>query len=275
MPLNPPLLRRTLISALEIGGAIIKRGFPRDKIIVERKGPTSLVTQIDKASEKAILSLILKRFPGHGIVSEESPVKIATEPYRWFIDPLDGTTNFIHGVPLISVSIGLEYRGRLILGGVYNPISHEMFLAEKGRGASLNGRPIHVSGISRLEDALYVTGFPYDRAHPPADYVRFFEAFLTVGQGVRRLGSAALDLAWVAAGRFEGFWEFKLSAWDVAAGALIVEEAGGHITDVRGRPYPHDQPLSTLATNGLVHPGMLRMIQKVNRSAPPSGRLFS
>ena len=139
------MLKRTLISALEAGGAIIKRGFPRDKIIVERKGPTSLVTQIDKASEKAILSLILKRFPGHGIVSEESPVKISTEPYRWFIDPLDGTTNFIHGVPLVSVSIGVEYRERMILGGVYNPIANEMFLAEKGHGARLNGKPIHVS----------------------------------------------------------------------------------------------------------------------------------
>ena len=268
------LLNRTLVSALHTGGGIIKRGFPRDKIIVERKGPTSLVTQVDKASEKAILSLILKRFPGHGIVSEESPVKTSTEPYRWFIDPLDGTTNFIHGVPLVSVSIGLEYQGRLILGGVYNPIADEMFLAEKGHGARLNGKLIHVSSVSKLEDALYVTGFPYDRTHSPADYVRFFEAFLAVGQGVRRLGSAALDLAWVAAGRFEGFWEFKLSAWDVAAGALIVEEAGGRITDVRGRPYPHDQPLSTLATNGRVHQGMFKMIQKVNQSAPPSGRLF-
>ena len=274
MKVSRNFLFRTLVSALQAGGRVIKRGFPRHKIIVERKGPTSLVTQVDRAAEKAILSVILGRFPDHGTVAEESPVKPSREPYRWFIDPLDGTTNFIHGVPLVCVSIGLEYEGRLILGGVYNPVGGEMFLAEKGRGARLNGKPIQVSRVSRLQDSLYVTGFPYDRSHPPSDYVRFFNAFLNIGQGVRRLGAAALDLAWVAAGRFEGFWEFRLSPWDVAAGALIVEEAGGRVTDARGGRYPHDRPLSTLATNGRVHRRMLEIIQNTNRSAPASGRLF-
>jgi myo-inositol-1(or 4)-monophosphatase len=264
MTISKTLLHRTLVSALEAGGRVVKRGFPRDKIIVERKGPTSLVTQVDRASEKAILSVIQKRFPGHGIVAEESPVKLSTEPCRWFIDPLDGTTNFIHGVPLVCVSIGLELEGRLILGGVYNPMSGEMFLAQRGRGAHLNGKPIHVSKVSGLADALFVTGFPYDRSNRAVDYVKFFEAFLAVGQGVRRLGAAALDLAWLAAGRFEGFWEFRLSSWDVAAGALIVEEAGGRITDAFGRKYPYDKPVSTLATNDRVHSGMVKVIRQVN-----------
>jgi len=268
-----PLLNIGMRAARRAGDLNVRSLSRLDSLKIDTKGRNDFVTDIDRKAEAEIIATVRRGHPDHAFLAEESGRSGESE-FVWIIDPLDGTTNFIHGVPLVCVSIGVEYEGRLILGGVYNPISGEMFLAEKGRGARLNGRPIHVSRVPRLEDSLYVTGFPYDRTHPPADYVRFFEAFLTVGQGVRRLGAAALDLAWVAAGRFEGFWEFRLSAWDVAAGALLVEEAGGRITDVRGDRYPHDRPLSTLATNSRVHAGMLKILRTANQTASPSKRLF-
>lgn len=256
--------RRALVDALAAGGRVLRRDFGKARI--SYKGRANLVTQVDHASEEAVLRTLLKRFPSHGTLTEERAPRASSSGFLWVVDPLDGTTNFAHSFPMACVSIGLLRAGEPILGGIYDPFRDELFLAERGLGAWLNGRRIRVSSPPRLSKALVLTGFPYDRLRRSRFYVEFYRSFLVRCHDVRRCGSAALDLAWVAAGRADGFWEFNLNPWDVAAGVLLVEEAGGQVSDYSGRAwsYPHRFGRQTLATNGRIHGAMLRVI----RSSP-------
>lgn len=253
--------KQILEKALIEGGRILKRAFYRPKKI-RYKGPLNLVTETDRQAERAILEIIKKRFPRHSILAEESPPSSGGGAGKWIIDPLDGTTNFSHGVPLFSVSIAYQENEVTQLGGVWNPILEEWFWAERGKGASLNGRRIRVSKTKTLEESLLVTGFPYDRNKRAAYYLEIIKVFLMRTHGIRRLGSAALDTCYVASGRFDGYWEFGLHPWDVAAGALIAKEAGGSLTDFGGRPIDIYVP-QTLVTNGLIHKKMLGLIQRL------------
>jgi len=230
---------------------------------VEYKGDFNPVTEVDRRCEQAIVKMISDAFPEHDILTEESPFEEKGSPWKWIIDPLDGTTNYLHGFPCFCASIGFEVEGEVRLGVVYVPTLNELFHAEKGKGAFLNGERIVVSRIDRLSRSLLGTGFPYD-VHEHVDfYLRYFRQFLTKSFAVRRPGSAAIDLSYLAAGRFDGFWEFKLHAWDVAAASLIVAEAGGKITDLQGQPF-NIYSGEVLASNGFIHHEMLEAIRKVN-----------
>jgi myo-inositol-1(or 4)-monophosphatase len=231
---------------------------------VSNKGDIDLVTEADLAAERLIIERIRSYHPRHAILTEESgDVAGAGGPaaeYKWIIDPLDGTTNYAHGYPVFCVSVALEHEGRVVVGAVYDPTRDEMFAAERGGGATLNGRRIRVSETDELNRALVCTGFPYD-VRERGDFARHFRAFIMRAQSVRRDGAAALDLAYVAAGRFEGFYEEGLRPWDVAAGVLLVEEAGGRVTHYDGSPFRiYAPPLA--ASNGLVHDAMLRVLQQ-------------
>jgi myo-inositol-1(or 4)-monophosphatase len=252
-----PILQEALQTA---GGVLMKHYGALEKI--ERKGEIDLVTAADRESEAAIQKIIHGAFPAHGILAEESG-RIAEGEYMWIIDPLDGTTNFAHGFPLFSVSIGVLCGREPVVAGVYNPFYREQFLAERGAGAFLNGEPIHVSKVQTLRDSLMVTGFPYDRRERLDHYLAGWAGFLNRAQGVLRLGSAALDLCSIACGRLEGFWEEKLNAWDTSAGWLIVEEAGGKVTNFAGEPFDPFGP-TLLATNGSVHEECVGVIRELN-----------
>ena len=231
---------------------------------VDKKGTIDLVTEIDVACERMCRSVLADRFPEHDILAEEFGGTAAGQGhsrYRWVFDPLDGTTNFAHGLPVYCASLGLEVDGRREVAAIYDPTRKELFTAERGEGAYLNGRRLHVSGTVTLLDSLLATGFPYDMHKQSADIVDLFGAFMGRARAVRRLGSAALDLCYVAAGRFEGFWEQHLKPWDVAAGALIVEEAGGTVSGMDGSPF--DAAAGHLvATNGQVHEQILGVIRE-------------
>jgi len=244
-------MKETLLRAVKEAGALIKQHFNGVFEISHKEGINNLVTEVDQACERLISSIIREQYPDHGFVGEEYGEFGMEAAYKWIIDPIDGTVNFAHGVPLCCVSIGVMEGDTMILGAVYNPLMDELFFAEKGKGASLNGKPIHVSEKRHLERAFLVTGFPY---HFPTGKNPFsiFERLVTSGIPVRRLGSAALDLCWVACGRFDGFWEYNLNAWDVAAGYLIVEEAGGTVTDFYNKTNSVWDK-ETLATNGYIH----------------------
>jgi myo-inositol-1(or 4)-monophosphatase len=230
---------------------------------VEYKGEFNPVTEVDRCCERAIVKMISDAFPEHDILTEESPFEGKGSPWKWIIDPLDGTTNYFHGFPCFCVSIGLEVEGEVKIGVVYIPTLNELFHAEKGKGAFLNGERIVVSRVDRLSRSLLCTGFPYD-VHEHADfYLRYFRQFLTKSFAVRRPGSAAIDLSYLAAGRFDGFWEFKLHAWDVAAASLLVTEAGGEVTDFQGRPFNICSE-ETLASNGLIHQEMIQAILEID-----------
>lgn len=262
--MSSPAFRRTLVAALKAAGARLKRGLGRVSFGFKASGRANVVTPVDHAAEQVILDAIDRRFPRHDFLAEERGGRSTGSDYLWVIDPLDGTLNFAHGLPLSCVSIGLLQRGCAILGGVYDPFRGELFIAEAGRGASLNGRRMTVSRVKRLSGALLVTGFPYDRDKRAALYAGIARDFLRRAQDLRRSGSAALDLAWVAAGRFDGFWEFRLSPWDVAAGRLLVDEAGGRVTDFSGRAWGADPTAwgrQTLASNGRVHAEMVRVLK--------------
>ncbi|MBI4368082.1 MAG: inositol monophosphatase [Candidatus Omnitrophica bacterium] len=253
-------IKQTLEKALMEAGGILKRAV-HQPIKVHYKSPLSLVTKTDKEAERRIIEIIRKRFPKHSILAEESG-KSYRHTCKWMIDPVDGTTNFAHRLPLACVSIGFEEDGILKVGGVWNPFLSEWFWAERGKGASLNGKRIRVSTNPTLRESLLVTGFPYDRRKRADYYLRFMKAFMMKTQGIRRLGSAALDLCYVACGRFDGYWEFKLNPWDQAAGALIAREAGAALSDFSGRPmdiYGNQ----TLVTNGKIHSEMLKIIRKL------------
>jgi myo-inositol-1(or 4)-monophosphatase len=229
------------------------------KTSVKSGGINDLVTEADHASDKAIIGVIKDAFPDHFILSEETGNITTESEYKWIIDPIDGTINYAQGIPICCVSIGLEKSGKMIAGAVYNPFMNEYFFAEKGKGAFLNDKPISVSSRSTLLNSCLVTGFPYTYLDSPNGPLQCFERFIRKGVPVRRLGSAAIDLCWVAAGRFDGFYEHKLNAWDSAAGFLMVEEAGGKVTDFKNDYYSVYQP-HIVATNGLIHDELLKVI---------------
>jgi myo-inositol-1(or 4)-monophosphatase len=242
-------------------GKLILEGYNKD-ISYIYKGNKSLLTKTDKNAEKAVLHIIKKNFREYDIVSEESKPTKNKSDYIWYIDPLDGTTNFAHKYPFFCVSIGLAYRGELILGAVYDPFRKEMFFAKRNYGAYLNNKRIRVSKVKTIDESLLVMGFPYDIKKNPHENVPFFKEFLIKSQAVRRDGAAALDICYVACGRVDGFFERKLFPWDVAAGLLILKEAGGISTDMYGK-YSTVNDQSVLATNGLIHKRMLSTLKKV------------
>ncbi len=253
-------LKEVLLQATKEAGAIIQQYFQGSFQVDNKEGINNLVTEVDNHSEKRIIEIIREHFPDHSIISEEAGELIQDSPYQWIIDPIDGTVNFAHGIPICCVSIGLKFGNDLLLGTVYNPMMNELFFAEKGKGAYLNDRKISVSQKTDFRKACLVTGFPYKWPNSTEHPIRVFERFILEGLPVRRLGSAAIDLCWVACGRFDGFWEYNLSSWDVAAGYLIVQEAGGVITNFDGEPYSVFDK-QTLATNGHIHENMLQLIR--------------
>lgn len=255
------MLKSTLLQATEAAGNVIRRFAETDFTISNKEGLNNLVTEADHASEKAIIEIIKQNFPEHHILSEECGDLVQDSQYKWIIDPIDGTVNFAHGIPICCVSIGVEHEGRMVLGAIYNPFIGELFVAERGKGATLNNLPISVSKKSKLEHACLVTGFPYNYLDEPNGPLQTFERFIRKGIPVRRLGSAAIDLAWVACGRFDGFYEHKLQAWDSAAGFLLVEEAGGKVTNLKGDTYSPYQP-GIVATNGIVHEDLVRVVNE-------------
>lgn len=228
-------------------GAILRNGYNKEHT-VHYKGTIDLVTEADHASEAFLLSEIKSHFPGGHILAEESGNIQGSNDDLWYVDPLDGTVNYAHHIPIFCVSIGFSSNGMMTLGAVYDPMRDEMFTAERGKGAFLNGKKIRASATTELEKSLLVTGFPYDTWNTDLDNFKYFERLAKKTQGVRRLGSAALDACYVAAGRFDGFWEFKLKPWDVAAGGLIAEEAGARVTAIDGRADYLSAPLSILAS---------------------------
>lgn len=254
------MLKETLINAAEAGAEVLKYYFNRKELkITNKEGINNLVTEADHAAEKAIMDTIREKFPDHFILSEESGEMATPSEYKWIIDPIDGTVNYAHGIPICCVSIGVEQNGRMIMGAVYNPLINEFYFAERGQGATLNGETIKVSDKQTVMDSCLVTGFPYtylDMENGPLDV---FARLIRKGVPVRRLGSAAMDLCWVAAGRFDGFYEHKLNAWDSAAGFLIVEEAGGKVTDFEGTYYSPYQP-RIIATNGKIHDELVKWV---------------
>jgi myo-inositol-1(or 4)-monophosphatase len=249
--MNPFL--EVAVDAAREAGSILLVEFDRP-VKISYKGEVDIVTQADKRSEQSIVTRLRTHFPKHAIVAEEGGGTENDSPFLWHVDPLDGTTNFAHGYPCFAVSIGLEEAGELIAGVVFNPVSGELFTAVKGEGAYLNQKKIHVSPIEKLATSLLVTGFPsVKRTQNPN--IHYYWDFTLRSHGVRRDGSAALDLASVACGRFEGFWEFGLHSWDTAAGVLLVREAGGSVTQFNGQPY-HLGDRELLASNGRVHAEM-------------------
>jgi len=249
-------MRDTLLLAAESAGRVLMEKL-ESGVTVAYKGAIDLVTEADHAAEQAIVAILRERHPDHDILAEEGDYGRRGADHRWIVDPLDGTTNFAHGFPWFAVSIALEVRGAVVLGAVFNPHNRELFIAERGRGATLNGRPLRVSTTAVLERALLATGFAYDHKVSPDNNYGQFERFQRLAQAVRRAGVASLDLACVAAGRFDGFWELKLKPWDVAAGVLLVEEAGGQVSDYAGMPMPLDRG-EILASNGRLHAAMQR-----------------
>lgn len=259
--MNHSIFLNTAIHAARQAGEILLHhlGDLRE-IEVKNKQQFNLVTEADRNAEHRIVEILLEAFLDHGILGEESGVRNPGASHKWIIDPLDGTTNYTHAFPIFSISIALERENELQVGVIYDPIRDEMFYTERGAGAWLNGKRIHVSGISRIEKAMLVTGFPYNiRENPDYCYERFI-GFLKEAQAIRRLGSAALDCAYVAAGRLDGFWEVALQPWDTAAGHLLIEEAGGRVSDFSGGAHDIYQ-LPFLGSNGRIHDDMLRVLE--------------
>ncbi len=246
------MLKQTLIAAAQAGAAQLQHYYEKSFVITEKEGVNNLVTEADHAAEKAIFEIIQNQYPEHYILSEESGDLPQNNEYKWVIDPLDGTVNFAHGIPLCAVSIGIEKAGEMIMGAVYCPFINEFYIAEKGQGAYLNDRKIKVTTQTEVQKSILVTGFPYTYPKLHIGPLEIFSKLVKRGIPVRRLGSAAIDLCWVAAGRFDGFWEFNLSPWDTAAGYVIVKEAGGKITDFEGKEFSCYQK-QIMATNGLIH----------------------
>lgn len=246
--------------AASAAGAIIRDGWRSPKTIAY-KGAIDLVTSVDRAAERKIVELLQLNYPDHSILAEEETDRRgARNDYMWIIDPLDGSTNFAHGYPQFCVSIALQFAGETVLGVVHDPIREEWFRAIRGQGATLNDSPIRVSAINELDKSLLATGFPYDQRENADYYLSYFKAFMTRSQGIRRNGAAALDLCYIACGRIDGFWELKLKPWDTAAGALIVSEAGGKLSDFAGKPFSVYGE-ETLASNGLIHSEMLAALK--------------
>jgi len=240
----------TAIDIAREAGALLSTYFER-RVGFELKGDFDLVTVADRASERLVVERLRQNFPSHSIVAEEGGGHQGSSGYRWYVDPLDGTTNFAHGYPIYNVTMGLEQDGEMLVGVVFDPTRQEMFSAERGAGAYLNNRRIHVSAAKRLEDSLVSTGFPSRKRHLNVN-IHFYHQMAMATHGVRRGGSAAIDLAYVACGRLEAFWEFGLNPWDMAAGTLLVTEAGGRCTDMKGGPHSITGP-HLLTDNGAIH----------------------
>ncbi|MDZ7597140.1 MAG: inositol monophosphatase family protein [Desulfobacterales bacterium] len=253
-------IKRIAIAAAYKGGEALRSRFG-SVTDIRKKGAIDLVTEADTASERVIIQTLRHAFPDHAIMAEESGETAGDRDFLWVIDPLDGTTNFAHQVGLFAVSIAFAHQGRLVAGIVFNPLSGELFSAVDGQGASLNGRPIRVSPVATLGDSLLVTGFPYNFAESLPLLMTRFARCLKASQGVRRLGAAALDLCYVASGRFEAFWEENLKPWDTAAGVVIAREAGGTVTDFSNRPFTPEKP-EILASNGWVHQAMIAQLEQ-------------
>jgi myo-inositol-1(or 4)-monophosphatase len=254
----------TMSAIAREAGALLLEYF-HQKLKIEYKGDADLVTAADRASEALIRRRISARFPSHDVLGEEQGLNDQGSDYRWYVDPLDGTTNFAHGFPVFCVSMALEHRSatsaRRIAGVVYDPTRDELFSAEQGRGALLNGQPIHASKIAQLKESLVATGFPSHKRHKNPN-IYFYHQITLRTHGVRRAGSAALDLCNVACGRFDGFWEFNLNPWDTAAGVLIVEEAGGRASRFDGSPFEIDSR-ETLVSNGLIHAALVHEFEEI------------
>jgi myo-inositol-1(or 4)-monophosphatase len=260
MPVDPVLLA-TAVEAVLKAGEIQMAHFGR-AMRIEKKGSIDLVTEVDLEVERMCRRVLAERFPSHAILAEEfdpEPGRGALSSHCWVFDPIDGTTNFAHGLPIFCASLGLEIDGQAVLGAVYDPSRHELFTAERGGGAFLNGQRLHVSETPTLIDAMLCTGFPYDVHLSREEIIGLFSAFVGRARAVRRLGSAALDLCYVAAGRFDGFWEQRLHPWDTSAATLVIEEAGGRTSRFDGSPFQsrHD---NLVATNRHVHDQMLSVI---------------
>ena len=253
------MLKSTLIKAANAGAGVIMDFFDKEIKISNKEGINNLVTEADHASEKIIIDTIRNDFPDHAILSEEIGSLFTPSEYKWIIDPIDGTVNFANRIPICCVSIAVEHNGEVIMGAVYNPFINEFFFAQKGYGATLNNKTIRVSNKSEVLRSCLVTGFPYTYLDMPNGPLQIFERFIRRGIPVRRLGSAAIDLCWVAAGRFDGFYEMNLQAWDSAAGFHIVEEAGGKVTDFKGRRFSPHQTF-VVASNGVIHDELLEWI---------------
>jgi myo-inositol-1(or 4)-monophosphatase len=254
-----PLLLTTAIEAVVRAGDLMMERFGHD-VRVDKKGTIDLVTEVDVAIERGFRDMIGGRFPDHAVLGEEfGGSDSIPEGPCWVFDPIDGTTNFAHGLPIFCSSIALEVNGEAEVAAVYDPTRRELFAAERGGGAFLNGRPMHVSVASTVLESVLVTGFPYDVHTRVAEIVGLFGAFVGRARAVRRLGSAAVDLCYVAAGRMDGFWESDLKPWDIAGGALLLREAGGRVTDTRGQPFS-SRGRDVLGSNGRIHDEMLQII---------------
>jgi myo-inositol-1(or 4)-monophosphatase len=259
-PIDPAYLATAVEAVIHAGDVQLARVGEQKHI--EKKGIIDLVTETDREIEEQFRALISARFPSHEVLGEEFSMpgdRERASEFCWLFDPIDGTTNFAHGLPIFCASLALEINGEAVAAAVYDPNRRELFTAERGSGAWLNGAPIRVTPETRLIDSLLCTGFPYDVQQKPDELVGLFAHFLGISRAVRRLGSAAIDLCYVAAGRLDGFWEMHLGPWDVAAGALIVSEAGGQVTATDGRPFVSRRG-NVLATNGAIHEQMLQAI---------------
>lgn len=253
------MLKNTLLEAVRAAANEMLRFNDLDFKISNKEGVNNLVTEVDHACEKIIIDIIKKNYPDHYILTEESGELFQDSQYKWIIDPIDGTVNFAHRIPICCVSVAVEYKNEIILGSVYNPYLNELFFAEKGKGATLNDKPISVSKKEHVINSCLVTGFPYTYLDEPNGPLEVFSRFIKKGVPVRRLGSAAIDLSWVACGRFDGFYEHQLQAWDSAAGYLIVKEAGGKVTHFNGSEYsPYKHGL--IASNGIIHDELVKWV---------------
>jgi myo-inositol-1(or 4)-monophosphatase len=253
------MYKQILYDATKAGARELIRFFEGTFTISNKEGINNLVTEADHAADKAIRAVLKEAFPDHGIVSEETEEIVSNSEYKWIVDPIDGTVNFANGIPICCVSIGLEHKEKMLMGAVYNPVMNEFFFAEKGKGATLNDKKISVSNKTEVLTSCLVTGFPYTYLDQPNGPLEVFSRLIRKGIPVRRLGSAAIDLCWVAAGRFDGFYEHQLNAWDSAAGFIIVEEAGGKVTDLKGDIYSPYKP-GIIATNGKIHDELVKWV---------------
>lgn len=256
--MNPTL--NDLTAFAKGAGEILRAGYHQKTNHIQHKSEIDLVTETDRASEAYLIEQITARFPQHHILAEETGETAGDLTHSWIIDPLDGTTNFAHGLPIFSVSIAYAYQGVTTLGVVYDPMRDELFSAQLGRGAHLNGQPIHAAAQTDLKQSLMVTGFPYDRFTSSNNNLSHTKHFLMRVQGFRRLGSAALDLCYVACGRVDGYWEVALEQWDLAAGALITAEAGAIVSKLDGSPAIFEPPINIMAANPALHTEMLKVL---------------
>jgi len=256
------LERRAAVDAAQAAGRLLRSELQGPRRIAYKGTPTNLVTEMDARAEELIVGRLAAAFPDDGVLAEERGATAGRSGRRWIIDPLDGTTNYAHGVPIFAVSIALEAAGRVELGVVFDPNLDELYVAERGRGATLNDRPLAVSAAATLDESLLATGFPYNIRETADNNLTEYATFSVRARAVRRMGSAVLYLAWLAAGRLDGYWELRLGAWDVAAGGLMIAEAGGRVTDLAGGPLDLDAP-AVVASNGRIHGALLAVLKEI------------